>query len=92
MTFNRNVQHNVEKTLSRAITLWLEDLQWELIWKGCEHAKLQYSQLGSPKTKNHFNIIHTTRSKVYYKEEGGDLLLSQGCMSNECKASLWPKV
>ncbi len=48
--------------------------------------------LGSPKTKSHFNIIHTTRSKVYYKEEGDDLLPSQGCISNKSKASSWPKV
>ncbi len=48
--------------------------------------------LGSPKTKSHFNIIHTTRFKVYYREEGGDLLPSQGCISNESKESSWPKV
>jgi hypothetical protein len=48
--------------------------------------------LWSPKTKSHINIIHTTRSKVYYKEEGGDLLPSQGCINNESKASSWPKV
>jgi len=99
-----NVQHTVEKILTRATTFLQTASQSEVYLQSYGDPKSQESQLGrfselplgSPGTKSHLDVGHVERCKVYYKGEGGDFPQVRAVVSLVCPCCLWfilaPKV